>query len=305
MDAATGTRSGPAGDPPPSGRGPKPATAPQPPALLRAALAEVLGTGILVFFGLGAVHAAILAGAQTGLWQVAVVWAVAIALAIYAVGATSGAHINPAITLAFACRRRFPWNRVWAYLAAQLLGAFLAAAALHLLFAGAIASFEQTQGLSRGQPGSQLSAMLYAGYFPHPAIAAARGWTAQTVGPWRAFAAEMVGTAFLAFFVFALTDRHNGEAPGPRRIPPLVGLGVAAIIAVIAPLTMAGLNPARDFGPRLFAACAGWGRVAIPGPQGGFFTVYILAPCFGALAGALVYEFALGRANAAEDAQQE
>ncbi|MFW5858947.1 MAG: hypothetical protein ACOCYP_02900 [Planctomycetota bacterium] len=75
----------------------------------------------------------------------------------------------------------------------------------------------------------------------------------------------------------------------------------AAAISAVAPLAMVGLNPARDFGPRLFAACAGWGRVATPGPQDGFFTVYILAPCLGAL----VYEFALGRANAAEEAQQE
>jgi len=68
---------------------------------------------------------------------------------------------------------------------------------------------------------------------------------------------------------------------------------VAAIISVLSPLTQAGLNPARDFGPRLFAWLAGWGQIAIPGPRGGFFTVYILAPILGALAGAAIFQFTM------------
>jgi glycerol uptake facilitator protein len=73
----------------------------------------------------------------------------------------------------------------------------------------------------------------------------------------------------------------------------LIGLVVAIIVSVIAPLTQAGLNPARDFGPRFFAWLMGWGSVAIPGPRGGFFTVYILAPILGALLGALAYRVAV------------
>jgi glycerol uptake facilitator protein len=84
-------------------------------------LAEFLGTYLLVLFGCGVVHSAVLTGAQSGLWQVAVVWGVAIMLAIYATGAVSGAHINPAMTLAFAVRGRFPWPLVPSYITAQLL----------------------------------------------------------------------------------------------------------------------------------------------------------------------------------------
>ncbi len=70
----------------------------------------------------------------------------------------------------------------------------------------------------------------------------------------------------------------------------MIGLAVAILISVIAPLTQACFNPARDFGPRLFACIAGWGTIAIPGPRGtGFVTVYILAPALGAIAGGGLY----------------
>ncbi|QNN24042.1 aquaporin [Planctomycetales bacterium ZRK34] len=258
--------------------------------MLYACLAEIIGTFILVFFGVGSVHAAVLAGAQVGIWQVGVVWAVAIALAIYATSALSGAHINPAVTLAFVAFRKFPIAQAPWYIFAQLVGAFAAAAVLYGLFCGVIADFEATHQLVRGQPGSELSAMVYGEYFPNPAVAEAMHWSPHSVSTWQAMLGEAIGTAFLVFFVFAVTDPHNHNNPGNRLLPVMIGLAVAVIISVIAPLTQAGLNPARDFGPRLFAWFAGWDEVAIPGPRGGFFTVYILAPIGGALGGAAVYQ---------------
>src|SRR5437763_14719484 len=91
-------------------------------------LGEVLGTFLLVFFGCGAVHVAVLTGALAGLWQVAIVWAVAIMVAIYVVGGISGAHINPAISVALAAWGRFRWADVAPYVVAQFAGAFVAAA---------------------------------------------------------------------------------------------------------------------------------------------------------------------------------
>jgi glycerol uptake facilitator protein len=116
-------------------------------------------------------------------------------------------------------------------------------------------------------------------------------WTPDAVTHAGAMLGEGIGTAFLAFFVFAVTDPRNAGRPGSRLVPLLIGLTLAIVISVIAPLTQAGLNPARDFGPRLFAYFAGWGAIAIPGPRGGFFTVYILAPILGALAGAAAYQY--------------
>lgn len=255
--------------------------------------AELIGTFVLVFFGVGAVHAAVLTGAQAGLWQVAIVWAVAISLAIYATSAISGAHINPAITIAFTVFRGFSRRKVLPYIVSQVLGAFLGAVVLHILFCNILSSFEQAHEIVRGSPGSELSAMVYGEYFPNPAVAHSAGWRLGVVTHRQAMLAEAIGTAFLAFFVFAVTETRNQAGPGRHLRPLFIGLTVAIIISIIAPITQAGLNPARDFGPRFFSYLAGWGVIAIPGPRGGFFTVYILAPILGAVAGAGVYHHLL------------
>ncbi len=262
-------------------------------------LAEVVGTFILVFFGCGAVHAAVLTGALVGLWQVAIVWGVAIMLAAYVVGGISGAHINPAITLALALWGRFSWAAVVPYILSQLVGAILAAAALFGLYSSFLSAKEAEKMVYRGQPGSELTAMCYGEYFPNP------GPLAAEPGPYNpqkheqynqrvtepiAFAAEVIGTLLLALVVFAVTDERNAAAPLGRLAPVFIGLTVAALISVIAPLTQACFNPARDFGPRLFAFWAGWGSIAIPGPRGaGFLTVYIVAPLVGAALGGSLY----------------
>lgn len=259
--------------------------------LPRECLAELVGTYVLVFFGVGSVHTAVLTGAQAGIWQVAIVWGVAISLAIYAVSAVSGAHINPAITIAFVAYRRFPARKAPAYIVSQVIGAVFAAGMLYVLFGNILQNFEAVTGIVRGQSGSELSAMVYGEYFPNPAVANAMRWNADSVTHLQAMLAEGIGTAFLAFFVFAVTDSRNPAGPGTRLFPVFIGLTVAIIISVIGPLTQAGLNPARDFGPRLFAYFAGWRSVAIPGPRAGFFTVYILSPILGGLAGSAAYQY--------------
>jgi glycerol uptake facilitator protein len=252
--------------------------------------AEFLGTLILVFFGVGSVNTAVLAGAQQGLWQVAVVWGVAIALAIYAAGAVSGAHINPAITIAMAAWRGFPKAKVLPYIGAQLAGAMCGSLILYGLFHGLIAHFETAHHLVRGGAGSELSAMVFGEYFPNPAMIGTSPEAYQQVSLVTAMLGEGIGTALLACFIFALTEPRNPQAPR-FMVPLFIGLSVSIIISIIAPLTQAGLNPARDFGPRLVSYLLGWGRIAIPGPRGGFFTVYILSPVIGAVFGGAVYQW--------------
>jgi glycerol uptake facilitator protein len=256
---------------------------------LGACLSEFLGTLILVFFGVGAVNAAVLTGAQQGLWQVAVVWGVAIALAIYTTGAVSGAHINPAITVAMAVWRGFPKSKIAPYIVAQVAGAMAGSFILYGLYHGSIFHMEAAT-VMRGMPGSENTAMVFGEYFPNPGTK----MPAETVSVVTAMFAEAIGTAFLACFVFALTEPRNTQTPR-FMVPLFIGLTVAIIISIIAPLTQAGLNPARDFGPRLVSYILGWGSVAIPGPRGGFFTVYILSPIIGALFGAGVYEVMVRR----------
>ena len=259
------------------------------PRLSTALLGEYIGTFILVFFGVGSVNAAVATGAQMGLWQVAVVWAVGVSLGIYSSASLSGAHINPAITTMAALYDGFPLRRVVPYWVAQVAGAACASLLLYGMFAEAIIEFERKHGLLRGGPGSELSAMMFGEYFPNPAIfgTAEEAW--RIVGERSAFLAEMIGTAMLAFIVSAVTHPRNSARPSPAVVAVIIGLGVAAIISVVAPLTQAGLNPARDFGPRLVAYFLGWGEIAIPGPRGGWFTVYILAPVIGAIIGGGLY----------------
>jgi glycerol uptake facilitator protein len=269
------------------------------PSLVKKCRAEFLGTYLLILLGCGAVHASVLTGAQIGVWQVAIVWGIAIMLAVYTFGAVSGAHINPAITMAFAVWGRFPGRSVLPYVLAQLGGAFLAAATLFVLFNPYLKARELEKHIVRGAPGSEITAMCYGEYFPSP------GPLSNAEGPYSvdaherlntlvpepaAFLAELLGTLVLAMVVFAVTDDRNPDAPPRGLAPVFIGLTVAALISVIAPLTQACFNPARDLGPRLFAFLAGWGPIALPGPRGaGFLTVYIIAPSLGAILGSGLY----------------
>jgi len=246
---------------------------------------------LLVFFGCGSVLSAVITGAQVGLWQVAVVWGFGVTLAIYATAAASGAHLNPAVTLAVALRRAdtFPASRILPYWGAQLAGAFLAAATLYACFSPFIRRFEAAHHLVRGQPGSQLSEMAFGEYGPNPAIFGTAPATLALLPPTAVMLIEGLGTAILVFFIFALVDRHNRDAPGGNMAPFFIGFSVAIIISVLAPLTQAGLNPARDLGPRLFALTASWGAIAFPGPSG-LWWAYVVGPLIGGPLGATLYD---------------
>jgi len=141
-------------------------------------------------------------------------------------------------------------------------------------------------GLDRGSDGSIKTAMAFGEYFPDPRSGIGSG----DIGPAGAFGIEAMGTAILMFMILALTDDRNPARPPAGLAPFFIGFTVASLISVFAPLTQAGWNPARDFGPRIVAVLAGWGSAAIPGPNGGFW-VYIVGPIVGAPIGALVYDF--------------
>ncbi len=281
------------------------------PKLVTQMAAEMIGTFLLVFFGCGAVHTAVLLGAQSGLWQVAIVWGVAIMLAIYTVDAISGAHINPAMTIAFAVWGRHPWSKVLAYIVAQLCGAILAAAVLFTLFSGFIAAKEREKGVVRGEPGSVITAICYGEYYPNlgglaagpePYSAEAHASLRAKFSHSSACLAEFLGTAILSCVVFALIESRNRARPQANLAPVFIGLTVSALISVIAPLTQACFNPARDFGPRLFAYFAGWGVVAWPGMADlSWLTVYILAPIAGAICGGGLYDKLLKTALPSND----
>lgn len=247
------------------------------PSFSQKLLAEAIGTFLIVHLGCGTVCSAIYKSAQQGLWQIAAVWSLAVTLAIYTTAGISGAHLNPAISVAMkVCRPKdhadFGWDKVAGYCVSQVLGAVAGAAVNLGLFWESIQTFEAQNSIVRGAAGSVASAAAFGEYW--------------SVSSWKqAFFAEAAGTCILSFLIFSLTNKRNEAVPKPA-VPALIGATVGCLISVIAPLTQAGFNPARDFGPRLVSWFAGWGKsIAMQG-----WWVYVFGPVVGALVGGALAE---------------
>src|SRR3954462_2487052 len=258
-------------------------------------LSELIGTFVLICFGDGVVAMAVAALNQSGrgtlIFQasgdwliIGWGWGVAVTFGVYVAGGISGAHINPAVTLAFAARRDFPWRKVPGYIAAQMLGAVLGAFLVYIVYKGAIDSYERANHIVRGDPNSVPTYSIFA-TFPAKYLG---NW----VGP---FVDQIVGTAFLVAFVFAVVDEVN--QPVRANLAPLVvGFIVVAIGLSFGANAGYAINPARDFGPRLLAWVAGWGKIAFPGDYGNvntYFWIPIVGPLLGGVIGALIYDFGI------------
>lgn len=234
--------------------------------LLRRVAAEAVGTAVLVLVGTGSVVAALSVGdAQldyAGLGFIALAFAIVVAVVIYGLGPVSGAHINPAVTVALAMTGRFPWREVGAYVAAQCAGACA-------------------------------GSLLVVATYGQGAVDLGLGATAlgEGVSYGQGIAAEAVGTFVLMFAVMAMAVAPHAP-PGWAGL--IIGLSVAAAILLIAPQTGGSLNPARTFGPNLTLALFGggvaWGQLA----------VYCIGPLVGAAAAVLGYD-ALTRTRAAQE----
>ena len=250
-------------------------------SLKGACIAEFLGTGLLIFFGCGCVAAAKLAGATFGLWEISIMWGLGVAMAVYCTAGVSGAHLNPAVTLAlwkFAC---FDGKKVLPYIISQIAGTFVAAALIYLLYQDLFAATETAQNIVRGETVGV--ANVFSTY-PHPNISI-----------YKAFLVEMVITAILMGLILALTDDGNGVPKGPMA-PLLIGLLIAVIGGATGPLTGFAMNPARDFGPKLLAYFAGWGEIALTGGRDiPYFLVPLIAPMVGGLLGAWGYQRFIGK----------
>lgn len=217
----------------------------------------------------------------------ALLWGLGVTLAIYATRHLSCAHLNPAVSVGMVLAGRMQPKLLPWYMGFQLLGAIVAGLVLIVLFDGPIQQFEAASGIVRGTPQSVRTAMIFGEYFPNPGMA--QPWL--KIGMGTAALAEAIGTFVLVTMIFLLTEGCNVGRPAEGVSPVFIGGTVSLIISVLAPLTQAGLNPARDFGPRLVAYFTGWNSVAIPGPQGGFFVVYIAAPLLAGAAAAVFFRY--------------
>lgn len=212
---------------------------------------------------------------QGAYWGVCIAWGLAVTMAIYATGSISGTHANPAVTLALALYRRFSWSKVVPYWLAQVVGAFIGAGLVYMLYAPVIDHFNAASHLTRAEGGA-------AGvFFTHPGLA---------ITPIHALNDQIILTAFLIFGIFAITERYNEMAPGANSGALMIGLLVALIGASMGYLEAWAINPARDLGPRLFCFLFGWGASALPSPDN-YWWVPIIGPLLGGVAGGAAYQF--------------
>jgi glycerol uptake facilitator protein len=255
--------------------------------------AEFFGCFILISFGDGVVAMlwALFGSGRTssagalqsgGDWLlIAWGWGLAVTFAIYTVGGITGAHINPAVTFGAAIRGNHPWKKVPSYWAAQVLGCFVGAALVFLVYNNAINHYNEVHHIVKGTAASVGTYSTFA-TFPAPYF--------HTV--WGPLIDQIVGTFFLVLFVWAVSDEFNLPVGG-NMAPVVVGFIVLAVGISFGANAGYAINPARDFGPRMFALIAGWGKVAFPGNYGSitdYFWVPIVGPLIGGAMASVMYD---------------
>lgn len=245
-------------------------------------IAEFIGSFILVFIGAGSVAALILNDANYTMWDISMIWGLAVSLALYLTAAISGAHINPAVTLALAFYRGFPWEKVLPYILAQIGGTFTAAASVYALYYSGFLQYETSNNIVRGTAESQQLASIFSTY-PAPYL-----------NYLQAALIEVTITAVLIAAIFSFIDEKNSFAPPKALFPMAVGMVIAILGGAFGSLTGFAMNPARDFGPKVFSALVGWGPLAFPGVKG-YFWIPIIAPLLGGVIGGAVYNLFIGK----------
>ncbi|MCA1586146.1 MAG: MIP family channel protein [Acidobacteria bacterium] len=245
----------------------------------REAAAEFFGTFILIAFGVGVVAQTVLSRNANGSYlAINLGWGLAVTLGIYTAAGVSGAHLNPAVTLALAVGRGFSWAKAGPYIAAQVSGAFVASALVYLTYREAFTAFDAGVRHVSGELGT---AGIFATY-PSPHLSLVGGLLDQ-----------IVGTALLMVGVLAITDVRN-LAPPVWAVPLLIGGLVVAIGVAFGFNAGYAINPARDLGPRLFTAVAGWGPGVFTAGNG-WWWVPILGPIVGAPIGLALYDLFVTR----------
>jgi MIP family channel proteins len=257
------------------------------PRMLKEAAAEFLGTFLLIAFGAGVVAQTVLSKDANGSYlAINIGWALGVMLGVYAAAGVSGAHLNPAVSVALAVRRGFPWAKVPVFAAAQIAGAFAASALVFVTYHEAFAAFDGGVRQIQGEMGT---AGIFATY-PQPYLSLTGGLIDQ-----------VVGTALLMTGVLAIGDQRN-SGPPPWLVPPLIGGLVLAIGVAFGFNAGYAINPARDLGPRLFTAVAGWGAGVFTAGNG-WWWVPVVGPTIGAVLGALVYDLCIARSLPAAGAE--
>ena len=232
-------------------------------------LAEIIGSMFIALFGCGVV-ASVVVGNNGAPINIHIAWGLAVTFGIYASGKISGAHLNPAVTLALAVTGRFQWSKVWYYIVAQMIGFFIGAAIVFAVYYGkwieVDPNFENTAGVFATFPA--VPGFLYG------------------------FIDQVVGTFILIFLILTTGDANNTPA-GANLGPIIVGLLIVAIGTSFGFMHGYAINPARDLGPRLFAVLVGFKNNGLTDGSN-VWIVPIVGPIVGGIFGAIVYDVTIG-----------
>jgi MIP family channel proteins len=251
-----------------------------PQGVLREVLAEFLGTFVLIVFGVGVVAQVVLSGEANGVYlSINLAWGLAVTFGCYVAGGVSGAHLNPAVTMALAVHRGFPWGKVGPYILGQFAGAFAASLVVYVTYYEALNAFD---GGVRQVTGDLATAGIWATY-PQTFLSTFPG----------GFIDQVVGTALLMGVIFAIADKRNAAPPAGLG-PVIVGLLVVAIGMTFGYNAGYAINPARDLAPRLFTALFGWGPEVFRAGHA-WWWVPVVAPVVGAILGGWIYDLCVGR----------
>ncbi|ORV83835.1 MIP/aquaporin family protein [Mycolicibacterium iranicum] len=251
---------------------------------------ELLGTAVLILFGCGVVAQVITGGFPDSVSagdhnSIAFGWGLGVTMAVFVAGRLSGAHLNPAVTIALAAFRGFDRRKVLPFIGAQMVGAMLGAFIVRLVYADQIAAVDPghskaTQGIFSTSPGEGVSIAT-------------------------AFADQVVGTALLVMVIFAVTSAINNP-PLANTAPLMIGLLVVAIGMAWGTNAGYAINPARDFGPRLASYLTGYhdAMFSANGPEL-YFWLPIVAPIVGGLIGGALFVYGIERLLPPADAPEE
>jgi glycerol uptake facilitator protein len=252
-------------------------------------MAEFLGTMVLILFGCGCVAMVVLFGSNPpipgevvkgGYTNITLGWGLAVTFGIYIAGTVSGAHLNPAVTLAMCVTGRMPWIKFPHYVLGQFLGAFAGAALMFGVYYPKWITVDPALDHTTGI------------FCTFPAVP----------GFWPGFFDQVVGTALLLGLILAVVDKLNA-LPGSNMAPFIIGLIVVAIGISFGGMNGYAINPARDMGPRLFALVFGFKNNGfyMADPTTGaqvssmIWLVPVVGPLVGGVLGALAYDVTIGR----------
>ncbi|XP_056599750.1 aquaporin-9b isoform X1 [Triplophysa dalaica] len=241
--------------------------------IIREFLAELLGTFVLILFGCGSVAQTVLSrGAKGENLTIHFGFTLGVMLAVYIAGGVSGGHVNPAVSLAMTVLGKLPIIKFPVYVAAQFLGAFLGSSAVFCLYYDAFTDFS---GGNLTVTGENATAGIFASY------------PRENLPLFNGFIDQVIGAGALVLCILAIVDQRNIGAP--RGLEPLViGLSIMAIAVSMSLNCGYPINPARDLGPRLFTAMAGWGKEVFSAGDG-WWWVPVIGPMVGGVVGAMIY----------------